>query len=70
MRHGFDIAVQRADLSKFRGIFQTSQTHVLQAIRPEADEHATISCGIDLTDYAAVCVANGINQAYEIAAQS
>ncbi|WP_166679060.1 hypothetical protein [Paraburkholderia sp. BL6665CI2N2] len=38
-------------------------------IRPK-DERATISCGIDLTDYAALCFANSINHAYEIATES
>jgi hypothetical protein len=46
------------------------RTPVTRASALKKDAHATISCGIDLTDYAAICVANGINQAYEIANQS
>jgi hypothetical protein len=43
---------------------------VTPGILPMKDAHATISCRIDRTIYAAICVANSINHAYEIAIQS
>jgi hypothetical protein len=37
---------------------------VTAALYCQKDDHATISCGIDLTVYAALCFANIIKRAY------